>query len=133
MNPNAFPMKFKVVSVIKAVHILLVLFILLFPTVCTFAQSPSTAKLIKQGIPDKLENGFHHPPDQAKPQVWWHWMNGNITKAGITADLEAMKTDRGRRCAGVPGDQLDPERAGGFYEPDLAGSDAFRYRRSRQA
>src|SRR5215469_854699 len=40
---------------------------------------------------DSLENGFHHPPDSAKPQTWWHWMNGNITKEGITADLEAMK------------------------------------------
>ncbi len=38
-----------------------------------------------------LESGFLAPPDSAKPQTWWHWMNGNITKAGITADLEAMK------------------------------------------
>ncbi|HTI97930.1 MAG TPA: glycosyl hydrolase [Dongiaceae bacterium] len=41
--------------------------------------------------PDALEAGFRNPPDTAKPQTWWHWMNGNITKAGITADLEAMK------------------------------------------
>src|SRR5476649_1893884 len=40
---------------------------------------------------DSLETGFLNPPDSAKPQTWWHWMNGNITKAGITADLEAMK------------------------------------------
>ncbi len=40
---------------------------------------------------DSLETGFLAPPDSAKPQTWWHWMNGNITKAGITADLEAMK------------------------------------------
>ena len=40
---------------------------------------------------DQLESGFQHPPDSARPQTWWHWMNGNITKAGITADLEAMK------------------------------------------
>ena len=40
---------------------------------------------------DSLETGFLSPPDSAKPQTWWHWMNGNITKAGITADLEAMK------------------------------------------
>ena len=40
---------------------------------------------------DSLENGFRNPPDAAKPQTWWHWMNGNITKAGITADLEAMQ------------------------------------------
>lgn len=41
--------------------------------------------------PDPLETGFLNPPDSAKPQTWWHWMNGNITRAGITADLEAMK------------------------------------------
>ena len=45
-----------------------------------------------QAVPaDPLETGFLNPPDSAKPQTWWHWMNGNITKAGITADLEAMK------------------------------------------
>ncbi|HXR47842.1 MAG TPA: glycosyl hydrolase [Candidatus Limnocylindrales bacterium] len=40
---------------------------------------------------DSLESGFLNPPDSARPQTWWHWMNGNITPAGITADLEAMK------------------------------------------
>ena len=40
---------------------------------------------------DDLEKGFANPPDSAKPHTWWHWMNGNITKEGITADLEAMK------------------------------------------
>ncbi len=29
---------------------------------------------------DELERGFKSPPDSAKPRVWWHWMNGNITK-----------------------------------------------------
>ena len=38
-----------------------------------------------------LEAGFQSPPQSAKAQTWWHWMNGNITKEGITADLEAMK------------------------------------------
>lgn len=42
-------------------------------------------------VADPLEEGFNNPPDSAKPQTWWHWMNGNITKTGITADLEAMK------------------------------------------
>ena len=38
-----------------------------------------------------LEEGFKSPPMDARPQTWWHWMNGNVTKAGIKADLEAMK------------------------------------------
>jgi hypothetical protein len=40
---------------------------------------------------DALERGFQNPPDSAKPRVWWHWMNGNITKEGIKLDLEWMK------------------------------------------
>jgi hypothetical protein len=38
-----------------------------------------------------LEVGFKNPPESAKPRVWWHWMNGNITKEGIKADLLWMK------------------------------------------
>ena len=39
---------------------------------------------------DDLEARFHNPPESAKPFVFWFWMNGNVTKEGITADLEAM-------------------------------------------
>ena len=39
---------------------------------------------------DPLEAGFETPPNEAKPRVWWHWMNGNITKEGIRLDLEWM-------------------------------------------
>jgi hypothetical protein len=38
-----------------------------------------------------LEQGFLQPPDSARPWVYWFWLNGNITREGITADLEAMK------------------------------------------
>jgi len=38
-----------------------------------------------------LQAGFQNPPESAKPRVWWHWMNGNITKEGIKADLLWMK------------------------------------------
>jgi hypothetical protein len=44
-----------------------------------------------QSSGDALESGFRNPPDSAKPRVWWHWMNGNITKEGIKLDLEWMK------------------------------------------
>ena len=39
---------------------------------------------------DALMRGFTNPPNSAKPRVWWHWMNGNITKEGIKLDLEWM-------------------------------------------
>jgi len=37
-----------------------------------------------------LEDQFRDPPDSARPRVWWHWMNGNISKDGIAKDLEWM-------------------------------------------
>lgn len=40
---------------------------------------------------DALRDGFVSPPDSARPWVYWFWLNGNITREGITADLEAMK------------------------------------------
>src|SRR4249919_834158 len=43
-----------------------------------------------QDATDALKSGFQNPPEGAKPRVWWHWMNGNITKDGIKLDLEWM-------------------------------------------
>lgn len=37
-----------------------------------------------------LDTGFRNPPASARPYTWWHWMDGNVTKEGITADLEDM-------------------------------------------
>jgi hypothetical protein len=38
-----------------------------------------------------LSAGFAAPPAEARPLAWWHWINGNVTKDGIRADLEDMK------------------------------------------
>jgi alpha-L-rhamnosidase len=40
---------------------------------------------------DALEDGFKNPPASARPRVWWHWMNGNVTEEGIKLDLEWMQ------------------------------------------
>ena len=39
---------------------------------------------------DYLDDGFAAPPMQAKPQTWWHWLDYNISKEGIKADIDAM-------------------------------------------
>ncbi|MBB3221889.1 glycosyl hydrolase [Pseudoduganella umbonata] len=39
---------------------------------------------------DELAKGFADPPQGARPRVWWHWLNGNITKEGIRKDIEWM-------------------------------------------
>jgi hypothetical protein len=43
-----------------------------------------------QAASDPLRQGFENPPSGARPRVWWHWMNGNITQQGIKLDLEWM-------------------------------------------
>lgn len=47
-----------------------------------FAQNPPG---------EDLAAGFRSPPQAARARTWWHWMNGVVSKEGITADLEAMK------------------------------------------
>ncbi len=46
--------------------------------------------VVAQSPVDPLWQGFENPPSSARPRVWWHWMNGNITKEGIKLDLEWM-------------------------------------------
>ena len=48
-------------------------------------QSDNSARSLAQ-----LESEFVQPPRAARPYLWWHWMNGNITKDGIRKDLHWM-------------------------------------------
>ena len=43
------------------------------------------------GNSDELERRFEDPPESARPGVWWHWMGCNVTREGITRDLEAFQ------------------------------------------
>ena len=47
-----------------------------------------------------LEAEFRNPSRDAHPQTWFHLIGGNVSKAGLTADLEALK------AAGIVGIQL---------------------------
>lgn len=58
----------------------------------------STCKIVSQTKPNNssstinanLVTGFITPPDSIKPYVYWYWISDNISKEGITKDLEAM-------------------------------------------
>jgi hypothetical protein len=39
----------------------------------------------------RLESGWQNPPNAARLRAYWWWLNGNVTKASITRDLEQMK------------------------------------------
>jgi alpha-L-rhamnosidase len=51
----------------------------------------ASAMLAAPAIADDLSDGFQDPPNSARPRVWWHWMNGNISEDGIAKDLAWMK------------------------------------------
>lgn len=44
-----------------------------------------------QGQDDNLKQGFLNPPDSARPGVYWYFMDGNLDREAMTADLESMK------------------------------------------
>jgi len=38
-----------------------------------------------------MRKGFANPPDSARAGVYWYFMDGNLSKEGMTKDLESMK------------------------------------------
>jgi len=68
-------------------------------SVC-FAVAAVVSLCRAQISPAKLQRSFRQPPSSARPHTWWHWVNDNVTKEGITADLEALAK------AGVGGVQI---------------------------
>ena len=68
---------------------------------CACAQAATgEAPVAPVGKVLTLEEGFRNPPNSAKPHTWYHMMNGNVTKEGITCDFEALAK------AGVGGVQM---------------------------
>jgi len=60
------------------------------PTAVRWLALLACGSLCSAAVPD-WERHFRHPPPEARPWVYWFWLNGNITSNGITADLEAMQ------------------------------------------
>lgn len=54
------------------------------------AQSTAVPQAETAPATDSLLQGFENPPNGARPRVWWHWMNGNISEQGIKLDLDWM-------------------------------------------
>ena len=52
-----------------------------------------------------LYDHFTDPPQEARPRVWWHWMDGNVSMEGIVKDIDWMER------AGI----------GGFHQFDAGG------------
>lgn len=59
--------------------------------VCCCVNANAQEKAPPKGNDLILEQSFKSPPESARPYTWWHWVSGNVSKSGITKDLEAMK------------------------------------------
>ena len=59
-----------------------------FATLPVFADNDTP---VQASSADPVEAQFRDPPQSARPRVWWHWMNGNITEDGIAKDMAWMQ------------------------------------------
>jgi len=66
------------------------------------------------GAADDLRADFANPPDSTKPRCYWYWMDGHITKDGLTKDLESMRrVGIGEGYIGVISGQTEMPASGG--------------------
>ena len=61
--------------------------ILLTKTLLLLAACGTTAAAGADG----LVSSFANPPESARPGVYWYFMDGNLSREGMTRDLESMK------------------------------------------
>ena len=61
------------------------IFLLIFFTLCNCSQVQSPEE---EG---KLKEMFQNPPESSKSWVLWDWINCNVSREGITKDMESMK------------------------------------------
>lgn len=54
-------------------------------------QASTVAAIAGPPTLTELRQEFEKPPEAARPWVYWFWMDENISRSGITADLEAMQ------------------------------------------
>jgi len=66
------------------------LLLLCFCVVVCMSKAQSVNKQQARKESDDPEFLFLHPPEYVKPGVLWMWMGSNISKGGITKDLEAL-------------------------------------------
>ena len=67
------------------------LIVVLIVVFCISAQTGTLEIRAVAAEADPLAQGFANPPNSARLRAYWWWLNGNVTKAAITRDLEEMK------------------------------------------
>lgn len=68
------------------------IFIFLLFSLNAVCQNNNTNREATNETYQYLESNFMHPESTSGVNCWWWWLNGNVNKAAITKDLEAMKS-----------------------------------------
>jgi hypothetical protein len=77
------------ISHLQYFNIKQLLIVLVFVSTLVMFSCDSESK--EGGLSSKiLEENFINPPNESKPKTWMHAMSGNMSKAGLTKDLESM-------------------------------------------
>jgi len=63
----------------------------LLSIICLLFSVAASAGVGEGFASDITPETFRTPPESSRIAAWWHWMDGKLTKEGITKDLEAMK------------------------------------------
>lgn len=75
----------------KKVNFVVVLFLATFLFSRGYSQKLTQPQLGNDPEISRLRSGFLNPPDSARPGVYWYFMDGNLSKEGMTKDLESMQ------------------------------------------
>lgn len=97
----------------------LVLVLFLKSSFCSFAQKPGVPSIrdLAQPFGAHDQEKFRSPDKVFYPETWFHYIGGNVSHAGITADLEAIA------ASGISGVQFFHGQFGGPWpgvEPQIA-------------
>ncbi|MGC9258629.1 MAG: glycosyl hydrolase [Phycisphaerae bacterium] len=66
--------------------------LLMLPSGCAAKSgTPSASNATTAASAEEVAGKFASPSLDCGPWVYWFWMGGNITREGVTADLEAMR------------------------------------------
>jgi hypothetical protein len=94
---------------------------------CLFAPAVQPAAALA-ATGDAVAIGFGNPPQTARPRVWWHWLNGNVTKEGIRKDLDWMARSGLGGLQNFDAEMMTPQlvpKRMPYMSPEWA--DAFRF------
>ena len=65
-----------------------------------------------------LRDAFTNPPESAKPGVYWFFLDGNLSKEGMRADLDALKNAGLGRAIMMEADQGGPRGKVEYMTPE---------------